>query len=103
MYSGGDDTNFEIPKMSEVISAIHVCRRYTSVHKVGVTVCVVQHVLVYGYEPEIKSFSHCPYNENTRALNTTSLKCCLPSTDAIERREKFNYEGLRSPHASALH
>ena len=28
-------------------------------------------------------------NENpTRALNPTSLNCCLPSTDAIERREK---------------
>ena len=24
----------------------------------------------------------------TRALNTTSLKCCLPSTDAIERWEQ---------------
>ena len=31
---------------------------------------------VYGYDPEI------PYNENpTRALNTTSLKYCLPSND----------------------
>ena len=28
-------------------------------------------------------------NENpTRALNTTSLKCCLPSTDALNRQEK---------------
>ena len=39
-----------------------------------------------------------PYNEKpTRTLNTTSLKCCLPSTDAIDRREKFMhaYEGLR--------
>ena len=31
------------------------------------------------------------YNENpTRALNTTSLKCCLPSIDAIDRREKIH-------------
>ena len=32
-----------------------------------------------------------PYNENlTRALNTTSLKCCLPSPDTIDRREKIH-------------
>ena len=44
---------------------------------------------VYGYYPETKSFCHFIYNENpTRALNTTSLKCCLPSTDGIDRREK---------------
>ena len=39
-------------------------------------------------------------NENpTRALNITSLKCSLPSTDAIDRREKFTlaYEGSTSP------
>ena len=54
----------------------------------------------------LQSFHHFPYNENpTRALNTDSLKCCLASTDAIDRREKFTYayEGLRSPHTSALH
>jgi len=52
----------------------------------------------------LQSFCHFTYNENpTRALNTTSLKCCLPSTDAIDRREKFTYAygGSRSPHASA--
>ena len=38
----------------------------------------------------LQSFHHFPHNENpTRALNTTSLKCCLPSTDAIDRREKI--------------
>ena len=32
-----------------------------------------------------------PYNENlTRALNITSLKCCLASTDAIDRWEKIH-------------
>jgi hypothetical protein len=32
---------------------------------------------------------HFPYNENlTRALNNTSLKCCLASTDAIDRWKK---------------
>ena len=32
---------------------------------------------------------HFPYNENlTRALNTTSLKWCLPSTDAIGGEKK---------------
>ena len=32
-----------------------------------------------------------PYNENqTRALNTTLLNCCLPSTDAIDRPEKIH-------------
>ena len=37
----------------------------------------------------LQSFRHFPYNENLmRALNTMSLKCCLPSTDAIDRLEK---------------
>jgi hypothetical protein len=36
---------------------------------------------VYGYDPETKSFRHFAYNENqTGALNTTSLKCRLLST-----------------------
>ena len=44
---------------------------------------------VYEYDPETKSFRHLPYNENpTRVLNTTSLKCWLPSTEAIDRRGK---------------
>ena len=40
-----------------------------------------------------------------KALNTTSLKCCLSSNDAIARREKFThaYEGPRSPHSNAHH
>ena len=34
---------------------------------------------------------HFPYNENLmRALNTTSLKCCLPSTDDIDSRGKMH-------------
>jgi hypothetical protein len=34
---------------------------------------------VYGYDPETRSLHHFPYNENpTRALNTISLKYCLP-------------------------
>ena len=33
-----------------------------------------------------------PYNGNpTRALKTTSLKCCFPSTDVIDRREKITH------------
>jgi hypothetical protein len=41
----------------------------------------------------------------TRALNTTSLNSCLPSTDAIDRRKKFTraYQSSWLPHASALH
>ena len=36
----------------------------------------------------LQSFRHFPYNENlTRALNTTPIKCSLPSTNAIDRRE----------------
>jgi hypothetical protein len=32
------------------------------------------------------------HNENPpNALNTTSLKCCLPSTEAIDRRETFTH------------
>ena len=46
---------------------------------------------VYGYDPETKSFRHFPYNENPRrALNTTSLKCCLLSIGDIDRREKIH-------------
>ena len=31
------------------------------------------------------------YNKNPKkALNTTSLECCLPSTDAIDRQEKIH-------------
>ena len=82
----------------------HVTSVY-GVHKVGVTVCGVQHVLLIlgvGIRPRTSNF---PYHENpTRALNTASLKCCLPSTVAIDRRKKFTcaYEGSRLPHASAL-
>jgi hypothetical protein len=71
-----------------------VVTSYYGVHEIGVTFCRVQPVL------------RVLFNENsTRALNTTSHKCCLPLTDAINRRKKFKlaYEGSRSPHASALH
>ena len=38
-----------------------------------------------------KSSRHFPYNENlTRELNTTSLKYCFPSSDAIDRQEKIH-------------
>ena len=53
----------------------------------------------------LQSFCHFPHNENLmRTLNTTSLKCCLPSTDAIDKQKKFIYvyEGSRSPYASML-
>ena len=53
--------------------------------------------------PKVRYF---PNNKNpTRALNTCSLKCCLPSTDAIDRQEKLThvYEGLRLPHVCVLH
>ena len=46
---------------------------------------------MYGYDPETKSFRNFPYNENPkRALKTSSHKCCLPSTDAINSREKIH-------------
>ena len=54
----------------------------------------------------LQPFRLFTYNENpTRALNTASLKCCLPSTVAIDRRKKFTcaYEGSRSPHGSGHH
>ena len=57
--------------------------------KLGVTVVEFSMSWVYGYDWETKSFRHFPYNENpTRALNSTSLKFCLPSTDAIDKRRK---------------
>ena len=41
--------------------------------------------------PGTKSFQHFPYTENlTRALNTTSLKYCLPSTESIDRWKKIH-------------
>ena len=47
------------------------------------------------------------YNENpTRALNTSSLKCCLPSMDAIVTGEEtfmHTYDGSRLLHACAPH
>ena len=61
------------------------------IHEVGVTVCGFQHVKgvrVRLGNQIVPSFS---YNENsTRALNNTSLKYCLPPTDAIKRREVFH-------------
>ena len=51
---------------------------------------------VYGYDPETKSSCHFPYNENPmRALNTTSLKCCLPSADAIDRQGKNSHMHMK--------
>ena len=58
------------------------------VYEVGVTVYVVQHVLGVWVRPGIHDF---PYNENPmRALNTTSLKCCLSSTNIIDRWGKIH-------------
>ena len=46
---------------------------------------------VDGYDLETKMLRYFPYNENpTRVLNTSSLNCCLPSTDAIDRWEKIH-------------
>ena len=73
-----------VPTHSELVTSDY------GVHEVGVTVKSIMS-WVYGYDPETKSFRHFPYNENmTRALNPTSLKCSLPSTDAIDRREKIH-------------
>ena len=72
----------------------HTCTLYVSglvtsdygVLEVGVTVCGsckswVRNQIVTSF----------PYNENpTRALNTTSLKYCLTSTDAVDRRVKIH-------------
>ena len=45
---------------------------------------------VFGYNPEPFIFLTM-----TRALNTTSLKCCLPSTDAIDKGKKLHAGVLR--------
>ena len=56
------------------------------------SIITVDESWVYGYDPETKSFRHFRCNENpTKALNTTSLKCCLRSTDPINRRYKFTH------------
>ena len=50
----------------------------------------------------LQLFRHFLYNENpTTALNNTSLKWCLPSTDAIDRRMRMEVQGRT--HESALH
>ena len=47
----------------------------------------------------LHSFRNFPYNGNlTWALNTTSLKCWLPSTEAVDRRKNW-----KSRPESALH
>jgi len=60
-------------------------------------------ILFFAKKVWIQSFRHFSYNDNrTRGLNNTPLKCCLPSTDAIDRREKkfrYAYEGARSHYA----
>ena len=60
------------------------------VHEVRVTVCGIQHVLwVLGVRVR-PGTRHFPNNGNpTRERNTTSLKCCLPSTDAIDSWENI--------------
>jgi hypothetical protein len=44
------------------------------------------------------------YVNPMRVLNTTLLKCLLPSTDTIDRREKcmHEYKGSRSSHESSI-
>ena len=67
---------------------------------------IVQFLAKFDAVALLQSFRHFPNNANpTRALNTTSLKYCLPWTDAIGRREKFThaYKGSRLPYASAYH
>ena len=59
------------------------------IHYVGITVCRVQHVLGVRVRPGKQIVHHFPYNGNpTRSLNTTSLKCCLPSSDPNDRWKK---------------
>ena len=78
---------FIVRKMTEYDIQIFLARNQTSV------VCQAH------YSPDIrryrqKSLNQVPlfsYIENPkRVLNTTSLKCCLPSTDAIDRQEKIH-------------
>ena len=54
---------------------------------------------VYGYDPEFVIFLIM----KIRALNTTSLKCCLPSTDAVDRRKKIHSCVWRFTVASCKH
>ena len=69
----------------------------------GFHLAVALFLAKYDAVAQLQSFYHFSYNENlTRALKTTSLNCCFPSTDAIDRQEK-NSHGSRSPHASERH
>ena len=73
------------------LSYTHTPRTCWTPQTVTLTIITGDESWVYRYDPETKFYCHFPYNENpTRALNTTSLKCCLPSTDTIKRQEKIH-------------
>ena len=77
--------NYSVKKVSDMLDSTNSDPDFIN------TLVTGEESWMYGYDPETKSFRHCPYNENlTSALNNTSLKCCLPSTDAIDRREKIH-------------
>ena len=62
----------------------------------GFRLAVAQFLAKFDAVALLQSFRHFPCNEkSTRALHTTSLKCCLPATDAIDRREKIYACALR--------
>jgi hypothetical protein len=62
----------------------------------GFHLAVAQFVAKFDAVALLQSFCHFPCNEKpTRALHTTSLNCCLPATDDIDRREKIHACALR--------
>jgi hypothetical protein len=62
----------------------------------GFHLAVAQFLAKFDAVALLQSFRHFPCNEKpTRARHTTSLNCCLPATDAIDRREKIHACALR--------
>ena len=71
-------------------------------HHIGMSVVIFGDCLTLFY-PMLRT---CGVHENlTRALNTTSLKRCLLSTDSTDKQEKIHAYvwSSRSSHASAFH
>ena len=83
-----------------------VCVTESRLKPNGFRMAVAQRLTKFDAVALLQSLRHFPYSGNpTGALNSTSLKCYLRSTDTIDKLEKctHTYEDSRSTHSIALH
>jgi hypothetical protein len=80
-----------------IVSLLNLCDAHSIVTEThlnlsnGLHQAVAQFLAKFDAIALFQSFHDFPYNGNPmRALNTTSLKCCLPSTDAIDRQGEMH-------------